>query len=36
VVEAVRARDPQAARAAMVRHMQLAEQTLHKVAPNGR
>lgn len=30
VLEAVRARDPQAAREAMVNHMKLAEQTLHK------
>lgn len=33
ILEAVRARDPDAARDAMIRHMKLAERTLQKVTP---
>jgi GntR family transcriptional repressor for pyruvate dehydrogenase complex len=36
VLEAVRSRDPQAAREAMIRHMKLAERTLRKELPAGR
>ena len=35
VLKAVRARDPQAAREAMIRHMELAEQSLKKEMPSG-
>lgn len=35
VLKAVRARDPQAAREAMIRHMQLAEESLKKQMPSG-